>query len=294
MGITSKTKIFLRNRLIPQLNRGPGSYRLQPPKDSLHPIPKIIHQLFPTKDLPEALANNVAKIKSINPDWEHRIYDHDDRIKYIKEHYGNEMLTYYERINSEYGAARADLFRYLLLYKHGGVYLDIKSTVTAPFNEVIQESDRYIITNSGPIFASHFTELANTPYGEILQWHIFSSPQHPFLKVVIESVLRNIDIYSPTIHGVGRYGVFRLTGPVAYSLAIGPLLNSYPSRLCNYKSDLGLIYSIFDNVTEHRKLFKSHYALLKNPIVAQTGINKVREDVFHLAKKVKDALSHSH
>lgn len=292
MEILSATKKIVRNRLIPQLNRGPGRYRLPPPR--AHYIQSLKHQLFPTKDLPDALADNVAKIKSMNPGWEHRIYDHNDRIEYIKEHYGNEILAYYERINPEYGAARADLFRYLLLYKHGGVYLDIKSTATVPFNEVIRKSDRYILSNSGPVFASHFTELANTTYGEILQWHIFSSAEHPFLKAVIESVLRNIEIYSPTIHGVGRYGVFRLTGPVAYSLAIGPLLTSYPNRLCNYNSDLGLVYSIFENVTEHRKLFKSHYALLKTPIVAQTGINKVREDIFHLAKKVKDALSHSH
>lgn len=290
MEILSAITKFVRNRLIPQLNRGPGRYRLPPPNYPLHPIPKVIHQLFPTKDLPDVLAENVAKIKAMNPDWEHKIYDHSDRIEYIKKHYGNEILAYYERINPEYGAARADLFRYLLLYKHGGVYLDIKSTTERPFNEVILPSDRYILSNSGPVFASHFTELANTTYGEILQWHIFSSPEHPFLKIVIESVLRNIDTYSPTIHGVGRYGVFRLTGPVAYSLAIGPLLNTHPNRQCNYKSDLGLVYSIFENVTEHRKLFKSHYALLKDPIVEQAGINKVRENIFHVAKKNKDIL----
>ena len=46
---------------------------------------------------------------------------------YIRREYGESILSCYLRIDPVYGAARADLFRYLLLYRTGGVYLDIKS-----------------------------------------------------------------------------------------------------------------------------------------------------------------------
>ena len=38
-------------------------------------------------------------------------------------------MQFYERINPNYGAAKADIFRVLVLHKYGGVYFDIKSKV---------------------------------------------------------------------------------------------------------------------------------------------------------------------
>jgi mannosyltransferase OCH1-like enzyme len=94
-------------------------------------IPKQIHQcFFGARTFTEELANNVDFIKRLNPDWTHTRYDEPMMKQFILEHYGAKILRYYERINPNYGAARADLFRYLLLYKVGGAYLDIKSTMT--------------------------------------------------------------------------------------------------------------------------------------------------------------------
>ncbi len=36
-----------------------------------------------------------------------------------------------------YGVVLADIFRYLVIYNEGGVYLDIKSTVNRPLDEII-------------------------------------------------------------------------------------------------------------------------------------------------------------
>ena len=35
----------------------------------------------------------------------------------------------------------ADVFRYLAVYREGGVYLDVKSTVTCPLDEVLSPDD---------------------------------------------------------------------------------------------------------------------------------------------------------
>lgn len=288
MQATNVIKRLIRENFLPQLNTGPGKNTLPSTQEIPRGIPKVIHQLFPSKELPPVLAENVDRLKAMNPGWEHKLYDHVDHVAFIREFFGPRILEYYERINPRYGAARAVLFRYLLLYQCGGVYLDIKSTAQKPFSEVIRPDDSYVLANSGKEFASHFVELANTPHGEILQWHIIAAPKHPFLKAVIEAVLRNIDVYSPTLHGVGRYGVFRLTGPVAYSLAIGPMLHGHSHRLCDYRLDLGLVYSIYESVTEHRNLFSSHYALLKEPIIDQNSLFRVREASLRTAKKIKD------
>jgi len=98
-------------------------------------IPRIIHQTFPSKEnlLPE-ISNNIAKICKMNPDWEYRLYDDFDIEERLFHYYGAKILKIYRRINRGYGAARADFFRYLILYAEGGVYLDIKSTLTRPLS----------------------------------------------------------------------------------------------------------------------------------------------------------------
>lgn len=242
-------------------------------------IPKIIHQTFHAAPWPGDIAANMEKLKRLNPEWEYRFYDDDDIVAFIASHYGQEVLALYNSIDKAYGAARADLFRYLLIYRQGGVYLDIKSTADRPLDEVVRRDDTFLLStwrnekeNAFGIWGVH-RELRHLPYGEYQQWYIAAAPGHPFLKEVIEFVLRNIRTYLKGVHDAGAYAVLRVTGPVAYTLAIEPLRGRYPHRLVDSRADLGFVYSIFDRNADrvHEKVF-SHYSKVEKPLVASTGL----------------------
>ena len=109
-------------------------------------IPKIIHQTFKSNQLSREIKENIKKLKSQNPEYEYQFYSDEGVKKFITENYPD-YLQYYDMINPKFGAARADFFRYLVIYKHGGVYLDIKSTTTKPLREIIKPDDRYILTH---------------------------------------------------------------------------------------------------------------------------------------------------
>lgn len=110
-------------------------------------IPKFIHQTFSTRDsLPRQLEENINYLQGLNPDWVHEFYDDDRCEKFITDNYPQEYLNRYQRISHRYGAARADYFRYLLMYKRGGVYLDIKSTVIFPLSDVIPKNTSYLLS----------------------------------------------------------------------------------------------------------------------------------------------------
>ncbi len=47
-------------------------------------IPKIIHQTWYKKDLPNSIKNNIEKIKKLNPDYEYNFYDDNDILIFIK------------------------------------------------------------------------------------------------------------------------------------------------------------------------------------------------------------------
>lgn len=257
-------------------------------------VPQILHQTYHTQDLPAPLQEAVERTRAASRGWEHRLYDDGDIVDYIRKEYGEAILATYLRIDPRYGAVRADLFRYLLMYRTGGVYLDIKSVATRPLNEVLRPDDTYILSQwHGKRFAGMGMGVHSALRGiegtEYQQWHIVAAPGHPFLKSVIENVLRNLRIYNPGIHGVGKRGVLAVTGPIAYTLAIHPLLRLHPHRFVDSAQDLGFDYNLFmtgRNSSAHTFLFRAHYAELRQPIVTVGPASRAYGFPFRAGRKL--------
>ena len=259
-------------------------------------IPKIIHQVFPGKP-PPVVQENIEKIRALNPGWDYRLYDDEDMVAFIKANYGSGVLAYYHSIHKEYGASRADFFRYLLMYKVGGVYLDIKSSLDEPLDKVLRPDDVYVLSrwNNGQSGGRHAPQEGWGRHGqlkryggdEFQQWHVIAAPGHPFLRAVIEKVERNIEKYNPILHGTGRRGTLWISGPIAYTLAIAPLLNRYRHRIAASQDDLGLAYSIFgtSGARLHKALFKTHYTELTDPLTDLFGIRKILWTLFQPLQK---------
>jgi len=228
-------------------------------------IPRVIHQTVRNKSkLHPVLKENIAFLRRSNPGWQHRLYDDDDIRSFIKQQYPPDVLARYKRINPTYGPARADFFRYLLMYRFGGVYLDAKSSVSRPLDELIEADDAYLLSrwNNRPGHRFHGFGLhaGLGPEGEYQQWHIVAAPGHPYLQAVIARVTRNIDEYELTLQGTGKRGVLRVTGPIPYTEAIVPIVADHPHRIVDAEA-LGFVYSVTGGPgreMSHINLFPSH------------------------------------
>jgi mannosyltransferase OCH1-like enzyme len=232
-------------------------------------IPKIIHQTFVRKhDLPEVAVRVRALFEKLNPDWEYRLYDDQDILDFIEANYDSKVLRAYNKINPLYGAARADFFRYLLIYKVGGAYFDIKSGAARPLDDIIDGHD-YVLAHWISFPTGKWGMSNKYPYGEFQQWHVIAAPGHPFLKAVIDAVVKNIDDYSVEKWGVGKLGVLSLTGPKVYTEAIHPLISQHPHKWYRTNAEPELVYSMMELGT-HVKLFppsNPHYSQIVAPIV---------------------------
>lgn len=228
-------------------------------------IPKIIHQTYKSQELPLELMQCVARLTDMNPEFEYRFYDDIACEQFIRDNYDPGVLEDYLRIDGTYGAARADLFRYLLMYKIGGVYLDIKSGTTTPLSKTILPTDEYLLTHwAGRDWADELGYV----HGEFQNWHIICVPGHPFLKVVIDLVRNNIKSYKGE---TGKEAVLRLTGPIAYSKAILTILDQHrkmtfdsPVREFRLEEEIGLQYMMTSS--HHHTLYSNSYSETK-PIV---------------------------
>ena len=232
-------------------------------------IPKQIHQtFFKRSGLHPKIENNIASLVSKNPGWTHNFYTDDDCVDFIKQHYGQEMLDTYNLINPSYGAARSDLFRYLLIYAVGGVYLDIKSSVSVPLDK-LTANQQYILAHWADVPKGMFAK-DEPEHGEFQQWHVIAAPKHPFLKAVIDKVVRNI--HDPANRELsGKMGVIRLTGPVPYTEAILPILKRHPHTVYRTDNDAGLVYTVMPGYDGHMFLYDNkanvHYSRFEHPVI---------------------------
>jgi inositol phosphorylceramide mannosyltransferase catalytic subunit len=228
-----------------------------------HVIPKIIHQAF-IGVLPECIKDIAQRLRDQNPDFIYKFYDEDAMKKFVADNYGEVILSYFNRINIGYSAARSDLFRYLVIYKEGGIYLDVKSMLTYPASRLVINTKKYLLCNwdnrAGEAHAGYgwHTEVAKIEEGELQQWHVVSVPGHPFLRAVINAVLTNIDYYRPWRDEVGQRGTMRLTGPAVYTLTILNIKDKFEHSYFRTGVEAGLIYSALESSTAHRILLQDY------------------------------------
>ena len=248
-------------------------------------IPRLLHQHFLDGEgaIPDRARAIQDALKRANPTWTYSFWDSARAEDFIERIYGDAILSRYRRIRREYYSARSDLLRYLTLYAQGGVYLDIKSTCDIPLDEAVRPDDKYLLMhfpwNMGHsdetrrLIRLHQPELADNPYGEFIQWAIVSVPGHPYLREVITRALANIDTYSIRRHGTGMGGVHRVTGPIAYTLAIRDVMKPHLHSGPMSAEDRGFRYTAFGDAREHRLVFGkgAHYGEMWGLQVVELG-----------------------
>ena len=96
-----------------------------PLKANYNPIiPLNIYQTWHTKNLPPKMFESVNLIKNLNPRFNCQMFDDNDCREFIKNNFEPIVLHAFDSLIP--GAYKADLWRYCILYKNGGIYLDIK------------------------------------------------------------------------------------------------------------------------------------------------------------------------
>jgi mannosyltransferase OCH1-like enzyme len=90
-------------------------------------IPKNIYLTWETSDIEKMLPKmkeSVELLKSVNNDCNVYIFDNDQCYNFLKKYFKEEVSNAFNNLIP--GAYKADLWRYCVLYKFGGIYQDIK------------------------------------------------------------------------------------------------------------------------------------------------------------------------
>ena len=190
-------------------------------------IPKIIYKTGPFQkyNLPESVTELYEKIKENNPSFEFVYFDNEDCEEFISNNYDNEVLEAYNSLNPT--AYKADLFRYCLLYKNGGIYSDFSQNFLKPLDELISfEKDQLVLCD----------DIPQKPYK-------FGGVQISFMAAA-----PNLDIYKKCIDTIVLYcknktyqkNPLDITGPYLFKRILNTTDINYRMELSQIRDKAGI------------------------------------------------------
>ena len=91
------------------------------------------------KDIKQIPKYIFDKLEKYAKGYEYKIYNDQACINYLEKNYGKYYVKLFNTLKR--GAHRADLFRYAILYKEGGIYLDIKTDLIKPLDEIFTDKN---------------------------------------------------------------------------------------------------------------------------------------------------------
>jgi alpha 1,6-mannosyltransferase len=155
-------------------------------------------------------------------DFNYYFYDDEMCDRFIKENYDENVYKAYQKC--PLNVMKADLWRYCVIYKYGGIYAD---------------TDTVLITDHVDFFINNNSYLVVSPENNVhfCQW-VFAAPSgSPIIKEIIDlSVKRILEINEIK----GTHIVHELTGPGVFSDAVlnylkknnKPILSDDSERNC--------------------------------------------------------------
>jgi hypothetical protein len=158
-------------------------------------IPKVVHMTSKSRCSVPVFIDNIDK-------WrfeDHSFYFHDDQAvdRLLQKHWPEFPYLQMMQDCMISGAAKADLYRYLILYEYGGIYTDIDN---APGEKFL---------NGSVITAEDDSWYVIEQLGIMSQYFMASSPRHPFLHLCVSRLLTRL----LEVESVGTQYVPFVSGP---------------------------------------------------------------------------------
>jgi hypothetical protein len=132
--------------------------KIEPSKILLMEIPATVFSHWHTKELPSSMEEAVKRLSTLNPEFTHTVYDNDMCRSFIKDTFDSSVLEAYDSLIPE--SYKSDLWRYCVLYTHGGIYLDIKYVTIGAFSlHTLRDKERFCQGTNGILVCTRGNEV---------------------------------------------------------------------------------------------------------------------------------------
>ena len=150
-------------------------------------FPKIIHQTWKNREVPEPFAFWSSSWKRLHPDYEYRLWTDADNLEFIATHYPDfveEFLSFDQHIK------RVDAVRYFYLYHYGGIYCDLDFECLKNFDPLLAESQNVDVVLG---YMGDDNDFEHAIPNAIM----ISKPRAPFWLYVINEMRKRLNTCEP-------------------------------------------------------------------------------------------------
>jgi mannosyltransferase OCH1-like enzyme len=203
-------------------------------------IPKIIYQTH--FDLFSDLKPLTRSWKQYHPDYEYHFYNDQMCDEFIK-NFSDRVYQAYKTINI--GAVKSDLWRYCVLYRTGGVYIDSDTLCRQNITNMLANYE-FVSAIDSWFFSKN-----------IFQGFLASVPGHPLLRKVIDQVVYHIENIMFERTTTENHNVIALSGPECF----GRVLNRHLERPDKTLFYPGVVKNML--LIQHRPWVKIHCYTMK-------------------------------
>ena len=182
-------------------------------------IPKIIIQTWKTDYIPQKYVNEIKSLKNTNPDYTFIYFNDQDIENFLSEKYPN-YYSVYKKLPVK--IQKIDFFRYVAVYHYGGFYFDLDITGLLPLDSLLNLQCVFPIdqnincTNTNPNPNPRIKPFCDKNMKWLLgQYALAAKPQDHFIKLLIDVICENIDMYIQKYDNNDKnlWYVYTTTGP---------------------------------------------------------------------------------
>ena len=179
-------------------------------------IPKAIYQTYKKSNLTIDLLLLTRTWKTETTNKYKYFFMDDKQAREFITNYEPAALTFFDK--APVGAMKADIWRYIIIEKYGGIYTDIDTRKLKPIDEWKIE----------PLANDHMMVIS-LEHNQLFfcQWAFMATPKHPLMKFIISSILERYETEGFDIDNTDEFAVHKICGPGIFSDCIKSFLGVF-------------------------------------------------------------------
>lgn len=202
------------------------------PPDTGLAIPAVVHQVWRTGTLGRSHARSLRLLQERNRDFTFHLYLHADADAFMATQFAGEPIAEVYR-RARFPQMRADIFRYAVLLRRGGVYLDITKYLSQPLADIISGQQGAVVSYERNRMPQPpppaVADLLELPGHQLVQWCLIAPPGHPFLQRTLDNIAAAAGRLGSRSVADPKGTIIDLTGPRMLTHSVWQVLAAQPS-----------------------------------------------------------------
>ena len=224
-------------------------------------VPLVVYRSWITNNISIDMKNTIDKTILMTPEFDNYFFSDDECLKFIQDNFEPNVASAFKSLNP--GAYQSDLWRYCILYKNGGVYIDIKMELHLPLIDILKEYSK--------IFIGNIPDEPPNPKDQVWNGLMSSPPGNPVFKACIDEIVescKNRDYKANYLDITGPCLLWRMT----QKYEPPTFLSSLPFYWM--KGRYGLLFKDKELLTEYENFRSNQKNTQKTPHYTEMWNNK--------------------